>query len=162
MTDASPWAVSLVNAGRWFAQPSLTIAGLAALALVPVGMVWAMLDHRLIHREMVAIKPIKFALSIGVYLLTVSWMLGYVRAERLTSFPVRAATLGLLGGAAVELLCIVLQAARGRRSHFNTSTPMDAAISATMGIMVILFVGMLLPLAWEVARWPRPGAAPRR
>lgn len=160
MSGASWWTSALLGSGRGFAQPALAAAGVVALALVPVGLAWAMLDHRLIHREGVALKPIKFALSIGVYLLTASWMLGYVRVERLTSWPVRAATLGLLAGAAVELFCIVLQAARGRRSHFNTATPLDAAISGTMGIMVILFVGMLLPLAWEIARRPRPGAAP--
>jgi hypothetical protein len=143
---------------RWFAQPALAIAGLVTLVLVPAGLAWSQLDHRLVHGEVVALKPTKFALSGGVYLLTVSWMLGYVRPERMTSGLVQTATWGLMVGASVELFCIILQAARGRASHFNLATPLDAAISGLMGVLAILFVGMLLPLAWEIGRRPRPDA----
>lgn len=144
--------------GRWFAQPVLTAVGLLMLALVPIGLTWARLDHRLVRGELVALKPTKFAASIGVYLLTVSWMLGFARPERLGAPLVQAGIWGLAVGAAVEFFCIALQAARGRASHFNTATPFDAGIAGTMLIMAILFVGCLLPLAWEVARRPRPDA----
>jgi hypothetical protein len=139
---------------------SVTLIGLGMLALVPLGALWALLDTRRVGHERVAIKPTKFALSIAVYLLTVAWMLHYVRPARLESGLVQFATWGLLIGATVEFLCIVGQAARGRRSHFNSATPVDAAISTLMGVLAILFVGMLLPLAWEIAARPRADAAP--
>jgi cytochrome bd-type quinol oxidase subunit 2 len=131
---------------------SVTLIGLGMLALVPLGALWALLDTRRVGHERVAIKPTKFALSIAVYLLTVAWMLHYVRPARLESGLVQFATWGLLIGATVEFLCIVGQAARGRRSHFNSATPMR--------VLAILFVGMLLPLAWEIAARPRADAAP--
>ena len=139
---------------------AVTLIGLGLLALVPLGALWALLDTRRVGHERVAIKPTKFALSLAVYLLTVAWMLHYVRAERLESGLVELATWGLLSGATVEFLCIVGQAARGRRSHFNSATPVDAAISIVMGVLAILLVGVLLPLAWEIAVRPRADAAP--
>lgn len=60
----------------------------------------------------------------------------------------------MLVGCGVELCCIVLQAAQARRSHLNRFTPADAAVYATMGAFALLFVGAVLPLAWEIARRP--------
>ena len=95
-----------------------------------------------------------------MYLLTASWMIGYVRPERLASLPIRATTWMLIIGSAVELGLITLQATRGRRSHFNFSTPLDAGIYASMGLFAILFIGAVLPLSWEIARRSRVDAEP--
>lgn len=160
MTGGSSWPLVAATFARWFPQLWLAVAGLAALALVPVGALWATLDGRLVADEVVALKPTRFALSIGVYLLTASWMLGYARPERLSTPLFQGAVWGLLVGAGVELFCIVLQAARGRRSHLNLATPLDATISGIMLVMALLFIGMVLPIAWEIARRPRPDAPP--
>ncbi|USI71453.1 hypothetical protein [Sphingomonas morindae] len=135
-------------------------AGWAMLALVPPGLLWARGDRRRIGGERVAIKPTKFALSLAVYLLTIAWMLGFAQPDRLASPLVQGAARGLVATALVEMLCITGQAARGRRSHFNLATPLDRAISALMGLTALPFVGLLLPLAWAIARAPRPGAPP--
>ncbi|WP_380780820.1 hypothetical protein [Sphingomonas sp. R86520] len=124
------------------------------LALVPTGVLCAVLDARRVGRERASIKPTKFALSIAVYLLTVSWMLSYARPERMSSSLVQVSTWGLLIGATVELVCITVQAARGRRSHVNTATRNDAAIAGTMAVLAVLFIGMLLLLAWEIGQRP--------
>jgi hypothetical protein len=144
----------------WQIDPALALraTGLIILALVPAGALWAALDTRRVGRERVAIKPTKFALSISVYLLTVSWMLGYARPDRMSSAPMQMSTWGLLVGATVELACIALQAARGRRSHFNTASRIDTAIAVMMAVLAILFTGMLLPLAWEIGQRPRANA----
>ncbi len=158
---AAVLAPSLVGAlGRWFPQRELAWCGAALLVLVPVGLAWARLDLRTVNGEAVGLKPTRFALSIGVYMLTASWMIGYVHLERLTSLPVRATVSMMIVGCAVELLLITLQAARARQSHFNISTPTDAGIYATMGLFAVLFIGAVLPLAWEIARRPRPGVDP--
>ncbi|GBQ70877.1 hypothetical protein AA103196_2619 [Ameyamaea chiangmaiensis NBRC 103196] len=81
----------LTTLARWFPQAWLAFGGLIALALVPVGSLWTALDARRIKGEPVARKPMRFALSIGVYLLTMSWMLGYVQPGELSSLPVRGA-----------------------------------------------------------------------
>jgi len=145
----------------WQIDPARTLlaTGLSTLALVPAGALRAVLDRRRVGRERAAIKPTKFALSIAVYLLTASWMLGYARPERMSSALVQVSTWGLLVGTTVELVCITVQAARGRRSHFNTASRIDSTIAGTMAVLAVLFIGMLLPLAWEVGQRPRPGAS---
>ena len=78
----------------------------------------------------------------------------YVRPQRRSAILPRATVWMTIVGSTVELFGITLQAARARRSHFNTSTRGDAAIYATMGAFAVLFIGALVPLAWEI--WRRP------
>jgi len=139
---------------RWFPQRALTRCGVALLALVPAGVVWTWRDPRKVAGEAVATKPTRFALSIGAYMLTASAMFTYVRPERRSALLPRAAVWTMVVGSTVELSCIVLQAARARRSHFNRSTPGNAAIYSVMGAFAVLFIGAVLPLAWEIARLP--------
>lgn len=138
----------------WYWQPALAACGVAFLALVPAGAVWAWRDLRTIGGESVALKPIRFALSIGVYMLTASAMFAYVRPERRGAGLPNSTVWMMIIGSTVEFSCIAFQAARARRSHFNRSTPNDAAIYATMGMFAVLFIGAVLPLAWEIARRP--------
>jgi hypothetical protein len=80
------------------------------------------------------IKPMKFALSIAVYTATVAWLLHDLpisqRAKRIVSWGIAVAML-------VEMALIVLQAARGVPSHFNNSSPFNALVFATMGVMIV-------------------------
>jgi len=145
---------------RWFPQRVLAGYGVALLMLVPAGVVWAWHDLRSIDGEAVALKPTRFALSIAVYMLTASAMFSYVRPERRSALLPSAAVWMMIVGCTVELSCIVLQAARARRSHFNRSTPLDAAIYAAMGAFAVLFIGAVLPLAWEIGRRPDEHADP--
>ena len=149
---------SLIN--EWLPQHELAWCGAALLLFVPVGVAWAKLDRRTIGGEELALKPIRFALSIGVYMLTASWMFNFVRPERLGAFAPRATVWAMIIGCAFEFSLIVLQAVRGRRSHFNEATRLDAAIWATMGVFAVLFVGAVLPLAWEIGFRPRLGSDP--
>jgi len=145
---------------RWFPQRVLAAYGVALLALVPAGVVWAWRDPRNVDGEVIAVKPTRFALSIGVYMLTASAMFSYVRPERRSAFLPSAVVWMMVVGSTVELSCIVLQAARARRSHFNTSTRGDAAIYSAMGAFAVLFIGAVLPLGWEIARRPAEHADP--
>jgi hypothetical protein len=63
----------------------------------------------------------------------------------------------LIASATFELGWITWQASHGVGSHFNTSTPLDAAMFALMGLFAIILVGTTLPLAWEIGRRPAPG-----
>lgn len=73
-------------------------------------------------------KPTKFALSIGIYALTMGWMMHYLNR------PVAVTQMNwiiviLLG---LEMVYIVVQAGRGLQSHFNLSTPMYRALYGGM------------------------------
>ncbi|MBX2904743.1 MAG: hypothetical protein KF744_01810 [Taibaiella sp.] len=74
-------------------------------------------------------KPFKFALSIGIYSWTMAWFCAYLPA-----FNVRAFSIFTVAALGFEIVYIALQAARGQRSHFNTGTPLYAALYSLMAI----------------------------
>jgi len=92
-----------------------------------------------------ALKPLKFAISIGLFLATLAVLLPHLQ----TSGPVRLGlAVVLVATNAVELGLIALQAARGRTSHFNTATPLDKAITLTMAGAIVVMLGGVVAVAW--------------
>lgn len=73
-------------------------------------------------------KPVKFALSIGIYVWTMAWLTGYlVPGQTIQWFNwITVLTLGF------EIVYIGLQASRGQLSHFNLSTPLYSALYTLM------------------------------
>ncbi|MGW8528890.1 MULTISPECIES: hypothetical protein [Nocardiopsidaceae] len=155
-----PEAPSPPDVPRRWHRPLVCFAalcGLLALATC-VGMV---VDGRTLLGESVWLKPFKFAVSFGLYCLTLAWMFSL--------FPRWRRTLWVLGTAVaaaclVETVAIFLQAGRGTRSHFNFSTEFDAAVQQMMGngavvlLLGTLAIGLLLlvqkrvdrPLSWAI------------
>lgn len=83
------------------------------------------------------LKPAKFGISIALYTLTITWLLGFVQAERVrTKRLVNAIGWITVGVFIVEMVPIVLQVIRGTTSHFNVSTPLDAFMFSMMGFGV--------------------------
>lgn len=141
-------------------QRMLTRFGLGLLALTPLALAAQLVDPRDLAGVNVWVKPAKFLFSIGLYALTTAWFFGYVRPERRGATLLRVtATLVLIGGG-FEAVYITLQAARGLDSHFNVSSPLYMVMYALMGLFAMLLVGASLPLAWEIARRPKPGVRP--
>lgn len=82
-----------------------------------------------------ALKPLKFAISISIFLATFALVLPRLDVDE----RVRAAlgwTLAIT--MIVETTPIVLQALRGTTSHFNRSTPLDAALWGTMVAAIVV------------------------
>ncbi|MEU7696508.1 MULTISPECIES: hypothetical protein [Microbispora] len=105
----------------------------AMAVLAVVSLVGLVVDDRTLLGVPVWMKPFKFAVSFGVYSLTLAWLLTLLKRA-----PVVARRLGdlIAGMSTVGVGLITLQAARGRQSHFNVSTPQDAAIFGLMGTLV--------------------------
>ena len=100
-------------------------------------------------------KPLKFALSIAAFFVSM--------AVVLPALCIGEGTRHLLAGALslsmiVEMIILGVQALRGRRSHFNLEQPLDAALTRTM----LLGIGVLLlaMAAITVLATVRPLAAP--
>lgn len=74
-------------------------------------------------------KPLKFALSIAIYCLTMSWFI-----YELPEFNVSLFNRVNIILFTFEIGYITLQAARGQESHFNQTTPLYTALFAAMGI----------------------------
>ncbi|MBM3429144.1 MAG: hypothetical protein FJX95_10220 [Bacteroidetes bacterium] len=78
-------------------------------------------------------KPLKFALSTCTYAWAMAWYCAYLPEFNIKLFNV--SVIVLLG---FEIVYIALQAAKGQLSHYNTSTPMHAALFSMMAIAATL------------------------
>jgi hypothetical protein len=113
----------------------LAITGWIHFALLAGMLVVSPFDSRLVMGINPWIKPIKFAISITIYVWTVAWLLEYLL---LRSWTQRIISWGISVSMLTEIACIIAQAARGTTSHYNVNTPLDAAIFSTLGSMIAL------------------------
>jgi hypothetical protein len=78
-------------------------------------------------------KPIVFGLSFGITLVTLTWLMSFLRVSRITGWI----TLGVFAVASIgEVFLISMQKWRGVASHFNEDTAFDAAVFSLMGLLV--------------------------
>jgi hypothetical protein len=107
-------------------------------------------EHRQLQGINLWIKPIKFALSIGVYSLTWALILPYIPGEKLKENFVRFSVIAL----AFEMLCVASQAARGELSHFNQSGIYNIILYALMGIMITAQTVFSMYIAYKFFKFP--------
>lgn len=88
-------------------------------------------------------------MSISVYCATLAWLLTLVQGRRRL---VRTAAWATALALALELALIVLQAARGQASHYNISTPFDAAVFQVMGATLPAIYGAAVVTAALLTR----------
>jgi len=123
----------------------LAYLGLVHAVLFLILLALFFIDERTVMGINTWTKPMKFALSIVIYVWTVGWFLKY-----LATYPrsVRIISWGIAATMVIEIVCIVFQATRGVQSHFNFSTPFDTTIFALMGnaiaINTLLFAWMTI------------------
>jgi hypothetical protein len=114
-------------------DPLLFWIGAAMMLTFVVVTLISISDTRLILGLNPWIKPMKFLTSITLFLWTVAWFMPETRPNERLRNIVRW-TIG--SAMVVEIVCIIMQAARGTTSHFNNSTPFDDAIFGIMGMGV--------------------------
>jgi len=88
------------------------------------------------------LKPLKFALSTGIYAWSMAWYTGYLKAHWAPNYFnwVTIVTLGF------EVIYIAIQAGRGQLSHFNLTTPLAANLFSLMaGAAVIATLAAVYP-----------------
>ena len=123
----------------------LAILGWFFLVLFAAGLVASFLDSRTVMGLNTWIKPMKFSLSLAIYVWTVAWFIGYFKNR-----PRRAITLirwGVTLSLLLEVGLIFFQAARGTTSHFNVSTAFDGIIFGLMGNMIAIDVVLIFLMA---------------
>jgi len=133
-------AIARPDVLRWH-RPLLVLTGvMGALAVVTAAGIF--LDPRVLTGAPIWVKPFKFAVSLGIYGLTIAWMLSVLpRRSRVGEW----AAVVIVAVAVIEEAIIVLQAARGTTSHYNEATPFDAALWKAMGLSIMmLFVSHLI------------------
>ncbi|RSD22934.1 hypothetical protein [Amycolatopsis eburnea] len=115
----------LVTLRSWH-RPLVVLAGVMGV-LCAASLLGLLFDDRTLVNAPVWLKPLKFSVSVGLYALTLAWLLTHVRRGRRAGWwfgTVFAAGIGLDVG-----LIVVQMIFRGTTLHFNKATPADVAIN---------------------------------
>ncbi|MDQ3180869.1 MAG: hypothetical protein M3Q33_10155 [Acidobacteriota bacterium] len=116
-------------------QRPLMIAGIISLVCFAVLAIVSLFDSTQILGINRWIKPMKFFISIAVFVWTtavyLNFLKGYIKSVRFISW-------GMIFIFFIEMFIIVTQAVRGTTSHFNIKMPFDAMLFAVMGISIAL------------------------
>jgi len=137
----------------WQASPPLTAVGVVMVVAAGASALGVALDPRIISGAPAWLKPLKFALSTGIYSLTMAWMFMYLserpRVRRVVGWITAVVFV-------LELGIIDVQALRGTTSHFNGATLLDQVLYGIMGAAIV--VQTLVSIAVAVALWRQPFA----
>lgn len=117
----------------WETHAALTATAVIMLAAFLGSVAGIFLDPRVITGVPAWVKPAKFEISSAIYAASIAWLLRYI-----TVWPRFTRGMGSVIAVVLnlEVAIIDLQAARGTTSHFNFSTPLDAALFGVMGVAI--------------------------
>jgi hypothetical protein len=136
--------------------PIIRLAILLNGALLLVSLVALLVDHRQVLGINVWIKPLKFELSIIVFLATIAVLLhalGPMVGAHASGVRQRVwLDWGFGLSMIVEIAVIALQSARGVRSHMNYSSPLNGMLFGLMGIFIVVNT---VSAAWLLLLWLR-------
>jgi hypothetical protein len=133
---------------REWHRPLLLVAA-ATAPFVVVSLAGMLLDGRVLVGAPIWFKPFKFAVSIVIYAVTWAWLYAYLPRNR----AVRWSTTIIAAMLAIEYVVILWQVVRGRQSHFNVATGLDAALWATMATsIVVLWIANLVVAGYLLRR----------
>lgn len=147
--------------------PLLRSAIVLCLVLAHIALVLLWLDRRVLDDEALWLKPLKFHLSLAVHGITVLLAVRFL-PEVWQAHPITK--VGLWAFAAViiyESLFLSLQAGRGVRSHFNSTTLFDSIggsiMAAGAGVLVAVpfAIGTALAITALRSGWTGITADPR-
>ncbi|MEU4838883.1 hypothetical protein [Nocardia testacea] len=132
----------------------LLLSSAAMAGLVFVGLIAMVVDDRVLLGESVWLKPVKFGVAFLLYSLTLAWLLSLPHRGRRATW-----WLGVVFAvtAFVDVGFIVVQAARGTFSHFNTETDPVNEIGQMIfasGVPGLFFANLLIAVIVSI----RPGA----
>ena len=106
-------------------------------------------DERTLMGINVWIKPLKFSISGGIYILTLGFLTTlYPFSKRKKSIITIIVAITLL----LEISIIIYQAARGVKSHYNMSSAFDGMLFAAMGILIAINVVIMVFFIFETVR----------
>jgi hypothetical protein len=132
----------------------LLAIGVQVAFLIPSVIAYAV-DDRLLNDVSVWSKPVKFQLSLILMLGTAALLLPLLDATTRATRTVRGASFAMAISSTLEIIYIVIQAARGRASHFNESTPLEAMLYPIMGVGAVSIVAGAFVIGWVIWRHGR-------
>ena len=169
-----PWPDRIAATGNgasalWREVARREPAYLATCVLIAVSIAPVLLAHGIDPRtvgpapiaEPIWLKPLKFQFALLVYLATLA-LFALARPERpRRPRAYRAFTWVVASAVALEIVWIAGAAAMGTTSHFNTGTPVGAAIYSAMGAAAVVLTSASLVTGAMIARGGMGDAALR-
>ena len=136
-------------------NPVLAFATWFQLALALFALVMMPFDKRRILGISPWVKPLKFDLSVAIFLVTMAGILsGFEGCDHARRWIGAGIGIALM----LENSIISLQSLRGVRSHMNFSTPLNTVLFVSMGTLILmntLLVAWTLVLTWiGPTHWP--------
>ncbi|MEV5764916.1 hypothetical protein AB0L34_10120 [Micromonospora sp. NPDC052213] len=123
----------------------------AMAVLAVVSAVGIVADSRVLTGVPIWLKPFKFSVSFVLYGTTLAWMLSLLpRRSRIAEWA--ATTIVAVG--VVEMAIIVGQVLRGTTSHFNETSPLNAALWQLMGATIMVLFAAHVVIGIVVLRQP--------
>ena len=149
-------SLSELRPAHWH-RPLLVLAAMMGV-LVILHTAGVLLDSREVTNAGVWLKPLKFSLSIGIYSLTLAWLIGRLPSGARATIASIAGTISATG-LAIEMVIIDGFALVGESSHFNLSTPFHAAMWHAMAASIAVVWVMTFVVAALLFRAPLGDAA---
>ena len=122
---------------------ALMLLGLVVVTLLSIS------DQRLILGINPWIKPMKFLISITIFLWSIAWFMPETEPDLVRRALVRWTVAGAM---VIEIVLICWQSARGTTSHFNADTPFDLAVFNIMGAAITVSSIAVVLFLWIVRR----------
>ena len=116
-------------ATAWFMFACLVVTAPAAL-----------IDERTLWEISVWWKPLKFEMALLVHFATLAALAQQLPVKKRAGPVMTVVVWSSVAAALVEIGYITIQAARGRHSHFNFDTPLEAAMYSLMGVGALVLV----------------------
>ena len=121
--------------GLWRVHAPLTLSALLTASVTLFFIIGIFTDPRVITGAPAWLKPTKFGVSITLYTLTLTWILGFIKGRR---WLVNILGWTVVITFALEWVAIITQVVRGTTSHFNIATPLDTALWSLMGTSIVV------------------------
>lgn len=130
-------------------QRPLMIAGAVSFVCFLILVIVSQFDSNEILGINRWIKPIKFLISIAIFVWTTAIYLNFLKGFEKS---VRFISWGMIFVFSVEMFIIVMQTLRGTTSHFNVANPFDGMLFSVMGLAIVfntMLAGYLLYLYFK-------------
>jgi hypothetical protein len=137
--------VQKIAAPLYWVGVAMLLASIPTLALT-------LLDGRQLQGVSIWLKPFKFQLSTGVYLLTLALFMVWLPAAALRTKTARYVIWAAVLSGLFEVGYITWQGSQGLASHYNLSSPFFANMYTLMGIGAVVLASASLMLGILIAR----------
>lgn len=138
---------------EWFRREPRFAGAAIIFAMLALPTFLAMqLDDRMYQGIDIWIKPMKFTLSVAVYLGTLAWFAGWMKWEIRSSAPYRWFSYAVVIATVFEIVWVYGAAANGIGSHFNDSSALMGALYGAAGILVMVMMAASPVYAWAISR----------